>query len=424
MLEEYFVKPDTIDRIRSSWIGPQVEQYVGWLAGLGYQPRTVWHRVPLLLGFAEFAWRHGARIAEDLPAHVEAFVADCVARREGSRRGGGPVRQEPSKEFRGPVEQMLELVVPGYQASGRRHHEMPFSGSVPGFFEYLSAERGLRPASIRRYQHYLDRFEAYLARIGVRQLRELSPAILSAFIAERSGAGLAKTTVGGTCGALKVFLRYAHRQGHLRGDLSAAVEGPQIYRLSDIPRSISWAQVGQVLDAVDRRTPVGKRDYVMLLLLVTYGLRAREVAALTLDDIDWRRERLAVPERKAGHSTAFPLAVSVGAALADYLQHGRPQTAERRIFFRAAAPVRPVGAAAVSAMARRYLLEAGIDVPRPGSHTLRHTAVQRLVDAQFPFKTIGDYIGHRSADSTGVYAKVAIEPLREVALGHGEQVLA
>ena len=424
MLEEYFVKPDTVDRIRASWIGPQIEQYVGWLAGQGYRPRTVLHRVPLLLGFAGFAWGHGARIVGDLPAHVEAFVADCVARRDARRRGAGPVKQEPSKEFRGPVEQLLELVVPGYQASGRRHHDMPFSGSVPGFFEYLSAERGLRPASILSYRHHLDRFEAYLARIGVRRLAELSPAILSAFIAERGGAGLAKTTVRDTCGVLRVFLRYAHRQGHIRTDLSPAVEWPQLYRLSGIPRSISWAQVGQVLDGVDRRTPAGKRDYAILLLLVTYGLRAREVAALTLDDIDWRRERLAVPERKAGHSTAFPLAVSVGAALADYLQHGRPQTAGRQVFFRAAAPVRPVGAAAVSAAARHYLLKAGIDVPRPGSHTLRHTAVQRLVDAGFPLKTIGDYIGHRSPRSTEVYAKVAIEPLREVALGHGEQVLA
>lgn len=423
MLEEYFVKPDTVDRIRASWIGPEIERYVAWLAGQGYRPRTVLHRVPMLLGFAGFAWGRGARALEDLPAHVEAFVAASVARRDACRRGGS-VKKEPSKEFRGPVEQMLELVLPGYRGSGRPHHDLPFSGPVPGFFEYLSAERGLRPASILGYRHHLDRFEAYLARIGVRELRELSPAILSAFIAERSAAGVAKTTVRDTCGTLKVFLRYAHRQGQLRADLSPAVEWPQVYRLSGIPRSISWAEVGQVLDGVDRRTPAGKRDYAMLLLLVTYGLRAREVAALTLDDIDWKAERLAVPGRKAGHSTAFPLAVSVGAALADYLRHGRPQAAERRIFFRAAAPVRPVSAAAVSAAARHYLLKAGIEVSRPGSHTLRHTAVQRLVDDGFPLKTIGDYIGHRSPRSTEIYAKVAIEPLREVALGHGEQVLA
>lgn len=94
------------------------------------------------------------------------------------------------------------------------------------------------------------------------------------------------------------------------------------------------------------------------------------------------------------------------------------------MFFRAVAPRRPVGAAAVSSLARHYLLEAGVDVPRPGSHTLRHSAVQRLVDADFDLKTIGDFVGHRSTRSTEVYAKVAVEALRQVALGDGEEVLA
>jgi site-specific recombinase XerD len=258
----------------------------------------------------------------------------------------------------------------------------------------------------------------------VERLQEISPALLSAFIAERSGAGLAKTTVRDCCGVLRVFLRYAHREGLHQHDLSNAVEWPQVYRLSNIPRSISWEDVGKVLGGVDRRTPSGKRDYAILLMLVTYGLRGREVAALTLDDIDWKRERLAVPERKAGHSTAFPLSTSVGEALVDYLQHGRPQTPDRHVFFRAMAPVRPIGAAAVSSCARHYLLQAGIDVPRPGSHTLRHTLVQRLVDADFSLKTIGDFVGHRSAASTQIYGKVAVESLRQVALGDGEEVLS
>jgi integrase/recombinase XerD len=86
----------------------------------------------------------------------------------------------------------------------------------------------------------------------------------------------------------------------------------------------------------------GKRDWAILMLLVTYGLRGREVAALTLDDIDWKRDHLRVPERKAGHSTAFPLSPSVGEALADYLQHGRPWSDERRVFLRAVAPFEPI----------------------------------------------------------------------------------
>ena len=175
-----------------------------------------------------------------------------------------------------------------------------------------------------------------------------------------------------------------------------------------------------MLEAVDRRTVRGRRDYAILLLLVTYGLRGHEVAKLTLDDIDWQRERLRVPERKAGHSTAYPLAGVVAEALIDYLQHGRPNTPDRHLFFRALAPCRPITNAAVSSSVADYLRNAGVKVHRPGAHTLRHTCVQRLVDAEFPLKTIGDYVGHRSPSSTEIYTKVALASLREVAMGDGE----
>src|SRR5207249_5505508 len=121
-----------------------------------------------------------------------------------------------------------------------------------------------------------------------------------------------------------------------------AVESPQTYRLAKIPRSITWDEVRRLLETVDRRAPAGRRDYAILLLLVTYGLRAREVAALTLDDIDWRQERLRIPERKAGHSTAYPLSPTVGQALLAYLQDGRPKTTARQVFFRVLAPPTPL----------------------------------------------------------------------------------
>jgi len=227
----------------------------------------------------------------------------------------------------------------------------------------------------------------------------------------------------GLCGVLRVFLRYLFREKLIAQDLSQTIEGPRVYRLSSIPRSISWTEVERMLAAVDRRSVVGKRDYAILLLLVTYGLRGREVAALTLDDLDWERERLKVPERKAGHSTAYPLSPIVGQAIIDYLKNGRPQRSDRHIFYRVTAPFDPMTNGGVSTRASYYLHKAGVPVPRPGSHTLRHTCVQRLIDAHFPLKTIGDYVGHASPESTAIYAKVSIENLREVALGDGEEVL-
>jgi site-specific recombinase XerD len=416
MLETYFARPQTVGRIRMCWIGAEIERYAGWLSERGYSARTVRRHVQALVAFGEFARRRGASAVADLPAHVDDFVAMRVT---ACRRG-----REAATEVRGPVEQMLAVILPGFERTGRPRRELPFARAVPGFFEYLAAERGLRPESIVSYRHHLACFETYLDQIGVTGLAELSPAILSAFVAERAGTGLARTTVRSGCGVLRVFLRYAHRQGLVAADLSKAVEWPTAYQLAGIPRSITWAEVGRVLGAVDRRTACGKRDYAILLLLVTYGLRAREVAALTLDDIDWRRDRLAIPGRKAGHSTAFPLSAVAGEALVDYLRHGRPASTDRHVFFRAVAPAGPASRVAVSACARHYLLQAGIAVPRPGSHTLRHTCVQRLVDAGFGFKAIGDFAGHRSPASTAIYAKVAIEPLRQVALADGEQVLA
>lgn len=249
-----------------------------------------------------------------------------------------------------------------------------------------------------------------------------SPTVLSSFIAQY-GPRVSRPTLRNACGTLRVFLRYLHRENVLRKDFSSGVEFPQSFRHSGVPRSISWEQVEQVLAGIDRRSVSGKRDYAMLLLLAVYGLRASEVASLTLDDIDWRNDRFRIRERKAGNTSTYPLSTTVGAALIDYLKHGRPASEDRHVFLRTCAPLVPITSAAVTCRAAVYIHKAGVKVPRAGSHTLRHSCVQRLVNANFSFKHIGDYVGHRNPASTQIYGKVAIERLREVAQGDGEAVL-
>ena len=422
MLERYFLRPRTVDQIHASWLSDAIEEYVAWLAERGYAARNVQSRVPILRHFGVFARARGAATWAELPAHVSAFVETWLQERAGPRASPAG-RRAFANEVRAPIEQMLRLIVPGFVGSGRPRRALePFAGQAPGFFSYLREERGLRDDSILHYRHHLIRLEEYLHRIGLTDLASLSPAVLGAFVADRSRR-LGRTSLRNLCGVARVFLRYLHRERLVPTDLGAAVESPQAYRLATLPRSISWDAVRRMLETVDRRSAVGKRDYAILLLLVTYGLRAREVAALTLDDLDWTRDRLRIPERKAGHSTAYPLSSIVGQALVDYLQHGRPKTPARQVFFRVLAPPTPLTTAAVSSRASAYLHRAGIDAPRLGSHTLRHTCVQRLVDAEFPFKMIGDYVGHRSPESTEIYAKVAVDTLREVALGDGEAIL-
>lgn len=418
MLEQYFVKPSTVDRIRASWLAPQIERYVEWMQAQGYADRNVFRRVPLLCHFADFARQHGANDLSTAASQVAEF-ASCWADRHGGNSKTTKARRKALDDARNPVRQMLQLALDGRVRPNRQHKPFLLEAQAPGFFEYLREERGLRESTIYRYVHDLNRFAVYLKRVGITSLGELSPALLASFVVD-SAPGLARTSRRDLCAELRVFLCFCYRERIIREDLSAAVEMPQIYRLSDVPRSINWDEVRRVLEAVDRRTRRGRRDYAILLLLVTYGLRAHEVAKLTLDDINWKRERLQVPERKAGHWTAYPLAGVVAEALIDYLKNGRPETTDRHLFFRTLAPRAPISHAAVSASVALYLQKAGVKVHRPGSHTLRHTCVQRLIDAEFPLKTIGDYVGHRSSQSTEIYTKVAIATLRQVAMGDGE----
>lgn len=156
---------------------------------------------------------------------------------------------------------------------------------------------------------------------------------------------------------------------------------------------------------------------------MTYGLRAREVASLTLEDVDWRTGIIRLSERKGGHSAHYRLTAAAGDALLDYLKHGRPEVEDRHIFFNVCAPLRPVQPHVISSRVAYWLKRAGISVPRAGAHTLRHTVVQHLLDHDFSLQEIGAYVGHRSPNSTQIYAKVDLRHLREIAHGYGEEAL-
>src|SRR5216684_3215207 len=416
MLEQYFLRPTTVDRIRSNWLAPQIAQYVEWMYAQKYAECSITHRIAILCHFADFARTHGVTDLASASSLVEKFGDHWIA---GSRWWNLETRPKLRRDICSIIRQMLLLILEGRVTRERGHPPFQFQSEAPGFFKYLLEERGMNKLTVARYLRYLNRLADYLRRVEVTSLRDLSPQLLSSFVVE-TAPKFARNTRRDLCGVIRTFLRFLYRERVVAEDLSVTFEVPKLFRLSDVPRSITWGDVRRVLEAVDRRTVRGRRDYAILLMLVTYGLRACEVARLTLDDIDWKRERFQIPCRKAGHWTAYPLASVVADALIDYLKNGRPSTTDRHVFFRNVAPCLPISSAAISSGVAKYLSQAGIKIPRAGTHTLRHTCVQRLVDAEFPLKTIGDYVGHRCSSSTEIYSKVAIDTLREVAMGDGE----
>ncbi len=213
-------------------------------------------------------------------------------------------RQAAARGIRNPIQQLLRLILPHQE--DKLGLPDPFADAVPDFFEFLRRDRGLRDATLVQYRHYLQRFQEHLRTAEQALVPDLPLTIVSAFITE-SGKTIDKRSVQSLCSILKVFFRYLYRVGLMTRDLGKAIESPRRYSFANLPRSITWSEVDQMLQQVDRRSAVGRRDYAILLLLVTYGLRAREVGALTLDDIDWKRDRLNIRGRKADHSTAYRL---------------------------------------------------------------------------------------------------------------------
>jgi integrase len=212
--------------------------------------------------------------------------------------------------------------------------------------------------------------------------------------------------------ALRSFLRFCFIEGFVEADLSQAALSVTGRRRSSLPRGISRADAKALLGGCDRRLAIGRRDYAVILTLLRLGLRASEVAALRLDDIDWRAGELVV-RGKGGREDALPLPGDVGAAIAAYLRRGRPACDRREVFLRALAPIGPLGRGGVSTVVRRACEHAGL--AKVGAHRLRHTAACEMVSAGVPLAHIGQVLRHRSPISTAIYARVDVDRLRQLA---------
>jgi len=199
-------------------------------------------------------------------------------------------------------------------------------------------------------------------------------------------------------------------------DLGAAVPVVPHWTMTTTPRAIPANQVQQLLNSINRNTALGRRDYAVLLVLARLGLRASEAAFLELDDINWKGGQLSI-RGKAGKRSDLPLPPEVGKAIAAYLRNGRPPSTSRRVFLRARAPIRGFrGASGVGSIVRHRLQRAGIDAPTYGAHQFRHGLACELLRQGASLGEIGEVLGHKSPETTRIYAKVDLEALRTLAL--------
>ncbi len=215
---------------------------------------------------------------------------------------------------------------------------------------------------------------------------------------------------------LRNFLRFLVANGGVPPGLENQIDTPRVYRQEKLPRALPWETVQAFLRSIDRNTATGKRDYAMFSLIATYGLRACDIVALRLDDIKWRQERIEVCQTKTGNPLALPLTDEVGSAIYDYLK-GVPRSGNyKEVFLRIRAPRGFLKSTAVIEAFQCWSRRSGLDIPYKGTHCLRHSYALYLFRRGLSLKTIGDIMGHRTAESTGIYIRLTTDDLREVAL--------
>jgi integrase/recombinase XerD len=248
-------------------------------------------------------------------------------------------------------------------------------------------------------------------------LAKLTIGDVDRYIKTRS-AGIARTTIKIRCINTRSLLRFLHDTARIPRDLATALIGPTLYRFEGLPSTIRQDQIDAILaNARKDRSPRGVRNYAMLLLLSTYGLRASEICRLQLGDIDWRGEQLWIRHTKTGARSCLPLLSNVGRAILEYVRRARPPCKDREIFIRTNAPRCAFNRSALYSMLRKHMTQTGIRLNgKRGPHVFRHARAASLLRAGVPLKTIGDLLGHRSVSSTAMYLKLADHELRTVAL--------
>ncbi|MDP8240372.1 MAG: tyrosine-type recombinase/integrase [Candidatus Hatepunaea meridiana] len=251
-------------------------------------------------------------------------------------------------------------------------------------------------------------------------LEDVSAAHIQTFITEQ-GFHYQRKTMASIASYLRSFLRYLAFNRLLPKDISGSVKRPYMFQGEREPRYLQDWQVRRILDSVDRSTSTGKRDYAMLLLLAVYGLRAKEVAGLHLDDIRWVVGKLLVRSRKCGDPMELPLTNEASEALVTYLRV-RPQSDSRVVFLNDFHPNHPVVADRLGIVARKFIRSNGFNVAHPGSHTFRYSRAQALFVAQYPLSDIASALGHRDLRTTLGYLSFTVHPLREVAINAGEEL--
>jgi site-specific recombinase XerD len=405
MLTTYLKTPRTLEHYRSGLAGPHLDAFTGWLEAQRYQSRRIRH---LLRGAHRFScWAHSTGFSlQALDGQALEAYGHHLQEIKRLRYPSGRY----SHLFVGARHLVRFLETRGVVAPATSILPPPSEPALLGTFrQWMQTHRGTTQATLNGYRLTIT---ALLQTLGD-QPECWTARALRAFVLERArqgGMGRAKTVVT----AVRMFLRVLIAIGRCPPGLDHALPTIAHWRLATLPKYLPAETVERVLATCDLATPRGVRDRAVLLLLARLGFRAGDVAALQWRDIDWQDGTLCVVG-KSRRATRLPLPQDVGEAMLTYLEYQRPRVPHTQVFLTTIAPLRPLRAKAVTAIAARALHRAQVDSPTHGAHVLRHSAATQMLRQGASLPSIGALLRHASVETTAHYAKVDVVLLQEVA---------
>jgi integrase/recombinase XerD len=409
MFEELFSLPAVLRRHREGPLASERREFLTYLKDRGAALGTVIRHARYCLCIAQEIQRwprgHCFKAAE-----LEAIAASWAARRV--RQGRAVAPRWPRESFGSVASSFLERL-------GRLAHEQApppgrYDAWLGDFLQDECQERGLALATRKNREWHIQHFLNYLDREG-HSLERLTPNHVDTYL-KHLGQTWSRVSLASTVNALRSWFRCCEILGRTPAGLADSILTPRIYRHEGLPLGPTWEQVKSIIPDSAGDKPCLLRNRAILLLLAVYGLRSGEVRHLTLDDIDWKRDRLSVARSKSGHRELLPLEPHAGNAIALYLRRARSKCDSRCVFVTVHAPFRPLSAGALYHLVSHRLFPLLGSGKGRGPHALRHACARQLVNAGLSLKEIGDHLGHRSPDSTRIYAKVNLTSLRLVAM--------
>jgi len=404
--------------VLSGPLGPFIDGFVQEQVAIGYAPSSLYG---VILGASWFARYLRTIDVTDVrqirDCHVKDFIATLpVFKCNGGKNSMHSVRG--SRAARSLVKHLrIKGVVPPEPVAVNS-----YSWLLEPWITFLREHGGLADGTLYNYRSYGERFLQHLAEDAMPdRFGALSPARVREYL-QREAARFALKTRNNLVSSLRSVLRFAFSAGYIQCDVASTIGHVPCSSLDRLPRGPKWEDLPKVLAAIDTDTKPGLRDYALLLTLMTYGVRAGQLASVRLDDVHWREGQIMFLAAKGGRPISAPLTPAVGDALLKYIREGRPATEARRVFLSLATPFHPLSGRSIYNVVSRAFRLSGVASPHRGSHAIRHAWATRAFAQGHCLKTVADLLGHRSIESTRIYTKVDYMQLRQVGLPWPEEV--